>query len=339
MTYRSVRKMDSRVALCALSVAAGIGAVLASGCASAPPKPNITPVQTATTSVTQQPTADSDSPGTASTDTPVAKKQKPFKSAALAKSFDDAVARGDAAWLSGDVDMAIYLYVQALSFRPTDAVTLSKLGVIEQHTGNLQLAARAYELAANANPGDARLSAQLGLVYLALGQDDSARKWLARSADAASSDWRVYDGLGVIEQRRGEYASALGHLQRAQALAPNVAAPVLHRGQALFSDGNYAEAEAAARDAIRRDATPEAWELLGNIQSKRRAYADSLDSLLEVMNAPAAYNLVANAALENGDNAAALRYFERASTLSPVYLPDAERNANRARERLDSTGR
>jgi hypothetical protein len=47
---------------------------------------------------------------------------------------------------------------------------------------------------------------------------------------------------------------------------------------------------------------------------------------------------VAKVALENGDNALALSYFERASSLSPVYLPDVERDANKARERLAIQG-
>ena len=37
----------------------------------------------------------------------------------LAGSFDEAVRRGDAAWQSGNTDLALYLYVQALSFEPT----------------------------------------------------------------------------------------------------------------------------------------------------------------------------------------------------------------------------
>jgi sterol desaturase/sphingolipid hydroxylase (fatty acid hydroxylase superfamily) len=58
---------------------------------------------------------------------------------------------------------------------------------------------------------------------------------------------------------------------------------------------------------------------------------------LQVLAAPTAYNTVAKSALENGDNAIALRYFEKASVLSPVYLPQTQRNAAIERERLDST--
>src|SRR5581483_7318006 len=76
----------------------------------------------------------------------------------LARTFEEAVTRGDEAWSSGHTDMAVYCYIQALSFKPRDVTTLGKLGSIEQAQGDLTLAARAFELAANADPGDARLS-------------------------------------------------------------------------------------------------------------------------------------------------------------------------------------
>jgi tetratricopeptide (TPR) repeat protein len=329
----------------ALRIGAGVFVAVLMGCATTAPKPAISPVTVTQTSVAQPSDNSTPASGTtassssASTTTaPTAVKKKALKSPFLAKTFDDAVARGDTAWLEGDADMATYMYVQALSFRPQDVMTLTKLGVIEQHRGNLPLAARAYELAAGASPTDARLSAQLGLVYLALGQDQDAQRWLLRSAGNSSQDWRVYDGLGVLEIRAGDNAAALQHLQRAQALAPSVAAPLLHRGQAMFSGGDYAGAEATVRAALKREATPEAWQLLGEIQARRRDYSESVDSLLEVLDPPAAYETVARTALDNGDNAVALRYFEKASSLSPVYLPEAERNANRARQRLDATG-
>jgi tetratricopeptide (TPR) repeat protein len=317
------------------------------GCVGAAPKPAPAPVtftQTSANPPSEESQISGSSTASNSTTTPSSAavpdggKKKPFKSRTLAKSFDDAVTRGDAAWLEGDADMAVYLYVQALSFRPRDVKTLTKLAVIEQHGGNLQLAAKAYELAASASPADMRLSAQLGLVYLALGQDENAHRWLLRSAGNSSRDWRVYDGLGILETRQGDSVAALQHLQEAQTLAPNVAAPLLHRGQMMFNGGEYGDAEIAVRAALKREATPETWQLLGEIQAKRRAYSDSLDSLLEVLDPPVAYETVAKTALDNGDNAVALRYFEKASSLSPVYLPDVERNANKARERLNATG-
>lgn len=323
---------------CARFAIVAMAALLECACAGAPEKPEVIPVTSVSSDSksadTFNQTTDAANPASPES----AAKKKSYKSPMLAKTFEEAVSRGDAAWFSDNVESAIYFYVQALSFRPRDVNTLTKMGVIEQRTGHLQLAARAYELAANANPGDPRLSAQLGLVHLAQGQDAEAHTWLLRSANTQSTDWRVYDGLGVIEERQGNNSGALEYFQRAQVLAPTVAAPLLHRGHALFGTGAYPEAEAAVRSALTHEATPEAWQLLGQIQAKRRAYSDSLDTLFEVLDAPTAYTVVAKVALDNGDNALALRYFEKASSLSPVYLPEVERDENKARERLAIPG-
>ncbi len=230
--------------------------------------------------------------------------------------------------------MAVYLYIQALSFRPRHIDTLGKIGSIEQARGNLVLAARAFELAANADESDARLSGRLGLILLALGDEEKAATWLQRSAGSGSTDWRVFDALGVTESHQGRYPAALQYSGEAVALAPGVAMPLLHRGLALFGSGNYIGAEDAVRTALRLSNLPEGWRLLGQIQAKRHAYPAAIDSLLQVMDPPAAYNMAGKLAMDNGDNSVALHYFERASAASPVYLVEAQRNAAIARERL-----
>ena len=257
----------------------------------------------------------------------------------LAKSFEDAVTRGDAAWNSGQADMAIYLYIQALSFKPRDVVTLGKLGSIEQAQGDMTLAARAFELAANADPSDPRLTGRLGLILMSLGDRENAYKWLRLSVDSGSTDWRVVDQLSVIENQEGHYVDAIQYSGAAVAQAPGGALPRLHRGQALYGMENYALAEDAAREALRLGNLPEAWRLLGQIQAKRRAYPASVDCFLQFMDSATAYNMEGKLAMDNGDNAVALRYFEKASIASPVYMTEALRNAAIARERLSVTAK
>jgi Tfp pilus assembly protein PilF len=230
--------------------------------------------------------------------------------------------------------MAIYQYVQALSFRPRDINTLGKLGSIEQTQGNLELAAHAFELAANTDPNDARLSGRLGLIILTLGGEERARPWLERSVETGTTDWRVLDGLCVVETHQGNYESALRYSGEAVALAPGMPVPLLHRAQALFANANYIGAEDALRMTLKLNNLPDAWRLLGQIQAKRRAYADSINSFLQAVDAPDAYNMVGQLAMENGDNATALGFFDKASAASPVYLVETQRKAAIARERL-----
>jgi tetratricopeptide (TPR) repeat protein len=307
-------RMIHRIHRCWATPLVSIALVLSAGCASTPPK-TYAPVHSSTD---------------AQTDT----KAKTPESATLARSFEEAVKRGDEAWNAGQTDMAIYLYIQALSFQPRDINTLGKLGSIEQAQGNLDLAARAFELAANTDQSDTRLTGRLGLILLALGDEGKAATWLRRSVEAGSTDWRVLDGLAVVESKQGHQAEAFQYSGEAVALAPGMAVPLLHRGQVLLGSGNYVGAEDALRMTLKLSNMPEAWNLLGQIQAKRRAYADSINSYLQALDAPAAYNTAGNLAMENGDYAVALRYFEKASAASPVYLVEAQRNAAIARERL-----
>jgi len=312
MTDSILARINARLLECLIVLAASCVLLLNAGCATTASNKQV--------SVTRSPSPN---------ETP-----KAAPSVKLAHSFEDAVAGGDEAWNAGQTDMAVYMYVQALSFRPRDVMTLGKLGSIEQTRGDLNLAARAFELAANENPSDARLSGRLGLIEMARGNQESAWKWLRLSADSGNTDWRVPDQLSVIESRQGHYVDAIQYAREASALAPGAPIPTLHLGQALYGAGNYGAAEDAASTVLRIASTPEAWQLLGQIQAKRKAYSSSVDSLLQGMDAASAYNMAGKLALDNGDNTVALRYFEKASNVSPVYLTEAQHNAAVARERL-----
>ena len=311
MTGSFVHRFNPRLVQIAAWVVFGAVLLLSAGCAS-------------TSSREQAPVAHA---GTSETP----------RNPALAKSFEDAVARGDSAWHAGEAEMAVYFYIQALSFQPRDVITLTKLGTIEQTQGNLTLAARAFELAANAKPSDVSLAGRLGLILTALGDNENAYKWLKLSVDNGNTDWRAADQLSVIETREGRYTNAIQYAGQAAAQAPKSAKPPLHRAEAYYGMGQYGMAEYAVRDALRLGSTADAWQLLGRIQAKQRAYPASIDSLLQVMDSATAYNTVGKLALDNGDNVVALGYLEKASAASPVYTTEIQRNAAVARERLSAT--
>ncbi|MGA8707769.1 MAG: tetratricopeptide repeat protein [Steroidobacteraceae bacterium] len=317
--------------------------LLCAGCANSPsPAPGKS--EAALPPSSSQPQTGSDTAAATdsadSTSTSAGSKTRNKKSALsskLTKSFDEAVARGDTAWQSGDAQMAIYMYVQALSFRPRDFDTLCKLGAIEEKRDDPELAARAFELAAAVKPDDPLIAGHLGLLYLQQNDEDKALTWLSRSAADGSKDWHVYDGLAVAEGHHGDAEAALLHLQQAVALAPAEPLPALHRGQVLFDKGDDGDAELALRAAMEHGTLPEALNLLGQIQAKRREYPQAIDSLLHAVDPPIAYDVVAKLAMANGDNAVAIRYFEQAARLSPIYYAEAHRDAALARERLDAS--
>jgi tetratricopeptide (TPR) repeat protein len=254
----------------------------------------------------------------------------------LAGSFDEAIHRGDAAWQAGNTDLALYLYVQALSFQPRDVSTLGKIGSIHRARGNLELARTAFELAATTAPDDARATSQLGLVLFAQGDVEAADTWLRKSLAADATNWRIYDALGLIAQRRGHYDEALSFLQHASVLAPSEPGPPLHRGGVQLATGDYAAAETTLQQSLELKQTSDAWRLLGEAQAHLGEYARALTSLLQASDVPAAYNTVGQVALANHDNRVALDYFQKATESSPVYFPEAQRNAALARQQLNT---
>jgi Flp pilus assembly protein TadD len=264
------------------------------------------------------------------------RSEDPTSPTRLAGSFDEAVRRGDAAWQSGNADLALYLYVQALSFQPRDVSTLGKIGFIHRTRGNLDLARKAFELAATTAPEDARATSQLGLVLFALDDMDGADTWLRKSLAVDSTNWRVYEALGLIAQRRGHYDEALSFLQHATVLAPAEPGPLLHRGGVQLAMGDYATAETTLQKSLELKPTSDAWRMLGEAQAHRGEYAKAVASLLQASDVPAAYNSVGQVAMANHDNRIALDYFQKATESSPVYYPEAQRNAALARERLNT---
>lgn len=254
----------------------------------------------------------------------------------MARSFDEAVRRGDEAWGSGNTDLALYLYVQALSFQPRDINTLGKIGSIHQARGNLELARKAFELAATAAPNDARATSHLGFVLLAQDDIDGADTWLRKSVAEDATDWRVYDALGVIARRRGHYDDALMYLQRASTLAPSAPEPLLHRGAVQLAMGSFAKAEGTLQEVPQSTRTSDAWRMLGEAQAHRGEYAKALASLTRALDVPNAYNLVGQVAMTNQDDQVALDYFQKAAESSPVYFQEAQQNVALARERLEA---
>jgi tetratricopeptide (TPR) repeat protein len=266
------------------------------------------------------------------------RSEDPTSPTRLAGSFDEAVRRGDAAWQAGNTDLALYLYVQALSFQPRDVSTLGKIGYIHRSLGNLDLARKAFELAAATAPDDTRATSQLGFVLFAQEDMDGADKWLRKSLAGDTTNWRVYDALGLIAQRHGQYDDALEFLQRATVLAPGEPGPLLHQGGVQLAKAHYAEAEVTLQQSLERKPTSDAWRLLGEAQAHRGEYAKAVASLLQASDVPAAYNTVGQVAMANHDNRIALDYFEKAAESSPVYFPDAQRNAALARQQLKTAG-
>ena len=249
-------------------------------------------------------------------------------------SAAEGIQRGDEAWRQGKLDLAVYLYVQALAFDATAPAPLLKIGTIHEQLGNRALAQKAYELALERDPNNAAACERLGQLYLQGARNDEARALFDRAIALEPNRWRSENGLGIVADRRKDFAAAIAHYDRALALEPKAAPVMNNRGYSRFLAGDLAAAEADLKEAIRLGARDGAWTNLGRVQARQARYAEALESFLQEVDLANAYNLLGEAAMERGDNVQAKRYFESAVSASPRYFEAAHKNLGIANERL-----
>jgi Flp pilus assembly protein TadD len=246
----------------------------------------------------------------------------------------EGVQRGDVAWQQGNLDLAIYLYVQALQFEPNDAATLRKIGAIHESRNNRTLARKAFELALTRGGEHVATMERLGLIYLQDEHNDQAHALLARVVELDPQRWRSYNGLGVLADRRGQHTDALVKYGAALIVEPKAGVVYNNRGYSKFLDGDLVGAEKDLREAIRLGSSERAWLNLGKVQAKARQYGVAFKSFLETLDTAHAYNEVGEAAMRNGDHQIAKAYFENATNASPIYFEQAHKNLAVANEEL-----
>jgi tetratricopeptide (TPR) repeat protein len=221
-------------------------------------------------------------------------------------SAAEGIQRGDEAWRAGKFDLAIYLYVQALAF----------------------------EFALERQPDDAAASERLGLLYLQSARDTQTQALFERAVSLQPNRWRSHNGLGILADRRRDFAAAIGHYDRALEIEPKAAPVMNNRGYSRFLAGDPVAAETDLKEAIRLGASDGAWTNLGKVQASQARYEEALQSFLQTMDLPHAYNLLGEAAMEGGDYIVAQRYFTTAISASPRYFGEAQKNLALVNERL-----
>ena len=249
-------------------------------------------------------------------------------------SAADGIQRGDQAYSEGKLDLAVYLYVQSLSFDSTRPEAFVKIGAVHEQKGNAALAEKAYELALERQPDNPAVCERLGLLYLQSGRDSEAPALFERAVALDPKRWRSYNGLGILADRRGDFTAAIGYYDKALAIDPAAATVMNNRGYSRYLAGDLPGAEADLKTAIRLGAKGSVWTNLGKVQAMQGRYAEALESLLQDKDLAHAYNLLGEAAMERGDFESAKRYFESAISESPRYFEAAQKNLGLANERL-----
>jgi Flp pilus assembly protein TadD len=249
-------------------------------------------------------------------------------------SADEGIRRGDEAYRAGQVDLAVYLYVESLSLDSTRAEPFMKIGAIHEQKGNTELAAKAFELALERQPDNPAVCERLGLLYLQSGRDSEAPTLFERAVAADPRRWRSWNGLGILADRSGDFAAAIADYDKALAIEPDAAMVMNNRGYSRYLAGDLTGAEADLKSAIRLGAKGNVWRNLGKVQALQGRYAEGLETLTSDTDLAHAYNLLGEAAMERGDFESAKRYFQSAISEAPRFFEEAQKNLALANERL-----
>ena len=253
-------------------------------------------------------------------------------------SAPEGMARGDQAWRKGQLDLAVYLYVQSLAYDAKNVEPLLRIGAIQERRGNRALAERAFEMALQLDPRNPGINERLGLLYLEGKRDVAARPLLERAVTLDAKRWQSHDGLGIAADRRKDFAAAISHYDAAHALEPRAVTVVNNRGYSRYLAGDFAGAEADFRAALQMGGHPGTWTNLGRALARQGRYDEALDCFRKEADAAHAYNLLGEEALEAGELARARDFFADAVSAAPRHFQAAHDNLELANERIESAG-
>ena len=247
-------------------------------------------------------------------------------------SAEEATQRGDQALRQGDLDLALYQYIQALQMDGNDVNTFNKVGAIHVSRGNLNLAEIAYWSALQIAPDNATSLTELGLILLKKRQYVQARDMLTHSLTVASQQWRAHNALGIIADMQGDHAAADLHYREALQIRPGFPILLNNMGYSRYLAEDWPGALTFIRQALDEDPDYKlAWQNLGLLYAREGKYTAAVDAFSHAMALYKAYNDAGYLAMLDGKYRLSAAYLGKAINLSPSYYKAAHRNLERTR--------
>ena len=153
------------------------------------------------------------------------------------ESAEEAIARADRALASGDIDLALYMYVRAYDLEKDNVHALARIGEIHESRDNMNLATVAFASVLRVDPTHAGALQSLGLIYLQAKRHDEAQALLERAIAENPALWRAQNGIGIIADMRGEHTKASVAYNAALVVNPGHAPLLNNRGYSYYLDG------------------------------------------------------------------------------------------------------
>ncbi|BAJ01983.1 tetratricopeptide repeat protein [Shewanella violacea] len=274
------------------------------------------------------------------------------------KDEADALARASREESLGNLDSALYLYVQALDFKSDNADTLYQIARIHSIKGNIQLAYLTYNEALMLDADMMMSHAGLGLINMdkrqhrqarihlekAVSLDQARLKPLIQSTGVDSfyaldevSPVRIYNALAILDDLDNEHDSARLLYKLALQKEPHSALIITNLGYSHYLTGNYTSAENYLRQAIREDPNfDRGWTNLGLVYVRKGLYTRALATFEHTMEPADALNDLGYFLMLEGQYKQAIVLFKRAIDNSPSYFEQAQKNLKRASMELNS---
>jgi Flp pilus assembly protein TadD len=242
-------------------------------------------------------------------------------------SAGEARERARTALVQRDYDLALYLYVQAVTLDPSDTESFYAIGALHDERGNADLAARAYLQVVELDPDNALARQGLGLNLFELRQYATAERHLVAAVEHDASLWRAYNTLGILADRDERYEAAIGYYTAAIGAQPTLASIRNNRGYSRYLSGNLAAAKGDFLAALEID--PEydrAWRNLGLVFAREKDYERALSAMTNAIERHVALNDVGYIAMLDGNYDVARALFEDAIIESPRHYQTAQDN-------------
>ena len=252
-------------------------------------------------------------------------------------SASEARLRAREALAGRDIDLALYLYVQAVNLDPADAESLFAIGAIHDELGNLDLAIRAYARAVDIDAADARSRLGLGLALFGAREFEPAKEHLLAAVELDPTVWRAHDTLGILADREERYDEAVAHYTAAIDIRPDVASIRNNRGYSWYLAGDLAMAKRDFLAALDIDPVYErAWRNLGLVLAREQDYERALTAMANAIPRHVALNDVGYIAMLDGNYPVARQLLQDAVRESPRHYQTAQDNLRELGRRSDS---
>lgn len=254
------------------------------------------------------------------------------KTADAATTAEAAIARGDLLWRRGDLDRALFEYIQALSLDPKNADVHYKVATIHALKGNAELSEKGYRNTLELTKDHIGALEGLGLSLLRQRKLGEAKSLLTRAVDQDLKRWRAHNGLAVIADLEHDYTTAQRHYQAALAEKSDLPMLLTNLGYSKYAAGDWSAAQSYFEKALAKDPRhAKAWSNLGLLHVRRGDYDRAMDAFSRIMSDAQASNNIGYLCMIQGDYLQAEEYFVEAIKRSPSYYSSAYDNLAKTR--------